>query len=65
MLRTDVNSKLANVPILIIVIILAYCLLRYPDTVSSGIKEGLYLCSGVIIPSLFPFMVLSSFLIKS
>ncbi len=32
---------------------------------SEGIINGLKICSGVIIPSLFPFMVFSSFVIKS
>ena len=32
---------------------------------SSGIINGLKICSGVIIPSLFPFMVFSAFVIKS
>lgn len=32
---------------------------------SQGIINGLKICSNVIIPSLFPFMVFSSFVIKS
>ncbi|MBR5774492.1 MAG: hypothetical protein IKY44_06545 [Clostridia bacterium] len=35
------------------------------DVASAGIISGLKACAGVIIPSLFPFMVVSSFIIKS
>lgn len=31
----------------------------------AGVETGLILCSSVLIPSLFPFMVLSSFMVKS
>jgi len=64
-LRLDNKAKIINIHIVILIIIIGFCLLRFPAVVSSGITNGLYLCSGVIIPSLFPFMVLSSFLVKS
>ncbi len=37
-------------------------LLTNSAAVSAGIQNGLRICAGVLIPSLFPFMVLSSFL---
>ena len=32
---------------------------------AQGVRRGLELCGGIVIPSLFPFMVLSAFLTKS
>lgn len=40
-------------------------LLFQSGELSVGIRRGLSLCSTLVIPSLFPFMVLSSFLIHS
>lgn len=62
--KIDVE-KIIDFQIFLIIIVIGFCLLRFPSAVSSGITKGLYLCSGVIIPSLFPFMVLCSFLVKS
>lgn len=36
-----------------------------PDGIGEGIHNGLTLCATVILPSMFPFMVLSAFLVKS
>lgn len=43
----------------------AAALLAWPQAASSGISRGLAICSSIIIPSLFPFLVLSGFLVKS
>ena len=40
-------------------------LLTWPQAAAGGISRGLAICSGVIIPSLFPFLVLSGMMIKS
>ncbi len=40
-------------------------LLLRPEAVAGGISRGLTVCSSVIIPSLFPFLVLGSLLSKS
>lgn len=37
----------------------------YPDIVKKGITNGLIICFNSIIPSLFPFMVISSYIIKA
>lgn len=42
-----------------------FCIFKMPDTVTEGVTEGLQICFNVILPSLFPFMVLSSYIIKS
>ncbi len=39
--------------------------LFYPEVISAGASTGLSLCAGVLIPSLFPFMALSSFALYS
>lgn len=38
---------------------------RYPSVFSEGVQSGLSLCVKTIIPSLFPFMVVSEFLVLS
>ena len=40
-------------------------LLWYPDAVANGIRRGLSVCSTVIIPTLYPFMLLSGWLSHS
>lgn len=35
------------------------------DACSKGIKEGMKLCIDILIPSTFPFLVMSSFIVKS
>lgn len=40
-------------------------LIVYPQTAALGMKEGIKMCLTVIIPSLFPFLVLSSFVVQS
>ena len=37
-------------------------LLSYPDAMAAGISRGLSICSAVIIPTLYPFMLLSGLL---
>lgn len=46
-------------------LILGIMLFMWPEGSSEGVRNGLSLCASVVIPSLFPFMVLSAFLIKS
>lgn len=40
-------------------------ILVYQKASSCGVQKGLSFCSDILIPSLFPFMVMSSFIIKS
>lgn len=50
---------------ILLVIFCIYLIFGFPDEVKSGVNEGLTICVSTIIPSLFPFMTLSSFIIKS
>ncbi len=47
------------------IFICCYLLFMMPYAVSSGITNGLEICFHTILPSLFPFMVLSSYIIKT
>ena len=40
-------------------------LLHYPNAMATGISRGLSICSTVIIPTLYPFMLLAGFLANS
>lgn len=40
-------------------------LLAFPQAAANGVTRGLAVCTEQLIPSLFPFLVLSGFLIKS
>ncbi len=42
-----------------------FCIFYIPNAVTHGVSEGLKICFSVILPSLFPFMVLSSYIVKS
>jgi len=39
-------------------------LLWYPQAVSNGVRQGLAVCGNLLIPSLFPFLVLSGFAVR-
>ncbi len=43
---------------------IGFMLLRYPETASQGISDGVDLSLGTLIPSLYPFMVLSTLIIE-
>lgn len=45
--------------------LMAFLLLLMPEKAAEGVRKGLDICAVSVIPSLFPFMALSSFLINS
>ncbi len=47
------------------VIFIAYTLLRYPESATKGVGDGIELCISTLVPSLFPFMFVSCFLLES
>lgn len=42
-----------------------FLIFRYPDAVKNGVNEGINICFYTIIPSLFPFLTLSTYIVKS
>lgn len=58
-------SKIKNSLLLGAVLLSAVALLRWPEAAANGVSRGLSICSTVIIPSLFPFLVLSGFLVRT
>jgi len=53
---------LKNIFTLIIVCAIGACLIIYPKSTAQGIKNGFLLLGNNLIPALFPFMVLSSYI---
>ncbi len=53
---------LKNILTLIIVSAIGVCLIIYPKNTADGIKNGFILLGNNLIPALFPFMVLSSYI---
>lgn len=48
-----------------VLVALCILLISYPDAMATGISRGLSICSTVIIPTLYPFMVLAGLLANS
>lgn len=44
---------------------MCFCLFRMPHVCTAGVKEGILLCGTTILPSLFPFMAVSGFLLET
>lgn len=61
MIKKQIFSKITAV----LCICTAALIIFYSDTVSGAVRHGINLCVSVLIPSLFPFMFISSFLVKS
>lgn len=60
-----IKKYINKITALSIIFIGIYSILTFPQLSAVGIKVGLTFCSETLIPSLFPFMVISSFIIKS
>ncbi len=50
---------------ILLCVISVILLLKFPLLSTEGIRKGLELCAGTMIPSLFPFLVISSFAVSS
>ncbi len=50
---------------IILIFLLIFLLFKFPDAIKSGITDGLSICFQTVIPSLFPFLVLSSYIVNS
>lgn len=58
-------GKSKQITSLIISLLLLFILVFYPKECAEGIKEGLNNSGKLIIPSLFPYMLLSSFILRT
>ncbi len=47
------------------IIAVAVVMLRFPQALANGVSRGLSVCSSVIIPTLYPFMILAGMLTDS
>lgn len=54
-----------DITICIFIIFITVCLLKMPSVAAQSVSDSLTLCQNTIIPSLFPFLFLSSFTAKS
>ena len=59
------KNKFYYTSIIIMCLIICSGLIFYPSYCAKGGYSGLIYCGSVLIPSLFPFMFLSSFIVKS
>mgnify|MGYP005801661661 FL=1 len=64
-IKTIHKSGIQTALLLAGIVAAAAALLHWPQAVSGGVSRGLSICSTVIIPSLFPFLVLAGFLVRS
>lgn len=53
------------IPLSFLIFFLGFCILKFPQYSGRGVIKGLDLCLSTLIPSLFPFLVLSSFFIST
>ena len=52
------------IPLTFVIFFTGFMLLRFPETASQGISDGVDMSLGTLIPSLYPFMVLSTLIIE-
>ncbi len=64
-LKNADNKTLRLIPSAIGAVCFGALLMCFPAQTAQGVRNGLSLCACAVIPSLFPFTVLCSFLIKS
>ncbi len=57
--------KIRNSLIMFQIVLIGFLLISERDEVTVAVSNGLSVCGDVLIPSLFPFMVLSSFALSS
>ncbi len=62
MVVVKLKKNIFQVALIILSLIFMF---KMPQAVTSGVTEGLQICFHVILPSLFPFMVVSTYVIKS
>lgn len=65
-IRTKQNLAVAGYLITVgFVFTIGFMLLRFPENAGRGVSKGVELSLGTLIPSMFPFMLLSTFTVNS
>lgn len=64
-IRTLHKRSLFTAAISAAIIAVAVVMLRWPQALANGVSRGLSVCSSVIIPTLYPFMILAGVLTDS
>lgn len=49
----------------VIILCCIFFIFKFPDAIKSGVNEGINICFYTIMPSLFPFLTLSTYIVKS
>ena len=57
----DQMKKLISI---LMILVFAAVLLKNPETASTAVRDGVLLCVGTVVPSLFPFFVITSLLLQ-
>jgi len=63
--RYKINENTKIIFCISLCIIASGLLLVFPQNCADGVRRGLRLCAETMVPSLFPFLVLSSFILSS
>lgn len=64
-IRTLHKHSIRSSGIALLFIVVAAVMLHWPSALANGVSRGLSICSAVIIPTLYPFMILSGMLTDS
>ncbi|MEG2295720.1 MAG: hypothetical protein RSB96_03160 [Oscillospiraceae bacterium] len=58
-------KRMLNLWVTVLILLLAVLLINYSKIISVGILDGINTCIRILVPSLLPFMILSSFIVLS
>ena len=62
--KKQITVIYSYIPISFLVFFTAFLLLRFPEVSAQGISDGIDLSLGTLIPTLFPFMIMSTLMTK-
>ena len=63
MKRIKLNSKIyKQCPLALSILVLIYCAVTYSAQLTQGVKKGLVMCTTTLVPSLFVFLIISSYI---
>ena len=59
------KKKIQETMVLLGVVVASASLLIWPEGAAAGVSRGLSVCAEVIVPSVFPFLVLTGFFVRA